>query len=94
MAAAATSRSGYDELAADNIRVRDVLAGLPNAVLVEDYPTYAKGPCVLALQHDGEGQPLHIIWGIAAGQGTPAVLITAYRPDPTKWDESWRRRRK
>lgn len=39
-------------------------------------------------------QPVHVVWGIPAGQSSPAVVVTAYRPDPTKWDETWRRRRK
>ena len=87
------SLHGYEELVQDGIRVSDAVAGLERAAVVEDYPTYAKGPCVLVLEHDGEGQPIHIVWGIPAGRDTPAVLITGYRPDPGKWDETWRRRR-
>ena len=30
--------------------------------------------------------------GIPAGQDAPAVVVTAYRPDHTRWDETWRRR--
>jgi len=84
---------GYEELAADDVRVRDVIEGVASALVVDDYPNYAKGPCVLVLQRDGRNQPVHVLWGIPAGQTSPAVVITAYRPDPKRWDETWLRRK-
>ena len=87
------SAHGYDELAADKLQVQEVLDGLQTAVVVEDYPGYHKGSCVLVLQQDATGEPIHVLWGIPRGASTPAVIITAYRPDPEMWIENFLRRR-
>ena len=84
---------GYEELADDDVSVRDLLRGIEAAVLVEDYPEYPKGPCCLVLQQDGFERLVHVVWGIPRGEPSPAALVTAYRPNPEKWDETWRRRR-
>jgi len=87
------SEHGYDELAEDSLTAREVLGGIVDAALVEEYPDYPKGSCVLMLQKDKTGLPIHVVWGIPKGHNKPAVLITAYRPDPERWDESFMRRR-
>lgn len=86
------SSHGYDELAADHIYFRDVMSGVSEAEVVEEYPEYPKGPCVLVLQWDPEGQPMHVLWGIPKQATAPAVLITAYRPDPAYWSKDFKRR--
>ena len=87
------SEHGYDEMSADGITIDDILVGVQEGEVLEDYPQYAKGPCVLALQRDKTGDALHVLWGTAARTSSPAVLITAYRPDAARWMPDFRTRR-
>ena len=86
------SEHGYDELANDGLTAREAVGGVGDARIVEEYPNYPKGPSVLLLQKATGGSLIHVVWGIPKGYEQPAVLITAYRPDPARWDESFVRR--
>ena len=87
------SDHGYDELVADDISTRDVIERIDDGRVVEDYPDYPKGPCVLVLQSDRNGNPVHVLWGIPKGHSEPAVVVTAYRPDPAQWQNGFMKRR-
>jgi hypothetical protein len=79
------SRHGFRELAADDIVAQDAIVGVASAVVVEDYPHSRKEPSVLVLQRDRDGRPIHVLWGVPKDAGTPAMLVTAYRPAPERW---------
>ena len=84
---------GFRELAADGILLDDVRSGVDAAIVVEEYRDAFKGPSVLMLQRDRDGNPLHVLWGIPKGTDGPATIITAYRPKPNRWTNDFMRRR-
>ena len=88
------SEHGYDELAADGLLARELVESVEAAEVIEDYPDYPKGPCVLLLQRIKDGRLVHAVWGVPAGHTSPVVLITAYLPDPEKWEPGFKRRHK
>ena len=83
---------GYEELAADNVPVRDIIEGLTGAEPIEEYPNYPKGPCVWFWSKTSR-----ISRFMSSGGFRPARAHQrswSPRPDPAKWDGTWRRRRK
>jgi hypothetical protein len=88
------SDHGFDELEHDAIVASEAIAGIAAATAIEDYPDRSRGPSVLALQHDADGRAIHVVWAIPGGVRRPAVLVTAYRPDPDLWDSEFKQRKR
>jgi hypothetical protein len=88
-----SSVHGFRELAVDDILLDEVTDGVTTAIVIEEYPETFKGPSVLVLQQDRTGKPLHVVWGIPKDELGPATIITAYRPNPTRWSADLMRRR-
>ena len=74
----------------DRILVREIEESLrsPNAEIIEDYPADPRGPSFLMLGFTRAGMPIHAVCAL----GEVLLIITLYRPDPSRWTE-WRRRR-
>ena len=86
------SDHGLQRLGEENIVASELVDGIGSALVAEDYPDYHVGPCVLVLQQDRDG-PVHALWGLEKGTDRPAVLVTAYRPDPERWKDDYRTRK-
>lgn len=71
----------------------DIVGGAASGEVIEDYANFHKGPALLMLQRDGSSAVFHVVWGIEAGTTEPAVIVTAYWPDPSQWSDDFRTRR-
>jgi hypothetical protein len=89
----AVSRRALHELEEDELELDRVLEITVSGEIVEDYPADPRGPSCLVCSTLDLGLWVHTVWGWDAGAET-AVLITAYRPHPEKWDEEFKKRRR
>lgn len=86
------SDHALQRMADQDIIGSDLADCIDGGIAIEDYPSYHAGPCVLVLQSDRTG-PVHSVWGLEKGTDRPAVLVTAYRPDLTRWHDDNRTRK-
>jgi hypothetical protein len=69
-------------MVAAGFSVDDVLAGLSNGELLEDYPSHKRGACALFGGVAPSGRPVHIVCTTA---NPMLIVITVYEPKPPKW---------
>ncbi len=67
--------------------MNDMLELIKNLVLKSEVVISVHG------YEETEKNPVHVVWGVSKGTKTPAVIVTAYRPDPVKWTNDFRRRK-
>ena len=73
------------------IPVQNVVDAVHSGKTVEDYSMEMPEPSRLVLGFHGK-RPLHVV--ISENQKTNVItIITAYPPDPAKWDKDFMRRR-
>lgn len=86
-----------EEMWADRVGPEDVfftvLEGRPEVVEAYPEPQGRPFPMMLVLGWLSEGAPLHSLWAYDAQKGM-AILVTVYRPDPARWDETFRKRKR
>ena len=77
---------------ARGISAEDVGQVLATGEIIEDYPDDKPYPSRLLLGWSGK-RPLHLVVAYNAEENEE-ILITVYEPDPSQWDEEFRRRKK
>ena len=83
----------YARLVKRGILASEIVAGAAQGAVIDDYPEAHIGPSTLVLQNDPQGRPLHVVWGIEKDTTEPAVIVTAYYPDPALWSSDFRSRK-
>lgn len=81
-----------EEAQADRLTLDEVYFSVFNGELIEDYPTDRSFPSCLIYGRAFGGAPVHSVWAYSQ-RNQWAVLITVYRPDPTRWID-WRKRKR
>lgn len=75
-----------------DISYRLLLGSLTAGEVLEEYPDYWHGPSFLVRHVFPDGRVAHAVWGMAKDDPTFAVLVTAYWPDRSEWDDELRTR--
>lgn len=78
-------------MTARGISRQDARAVSDNGEIVERYPEDSPWPSALLLDWVG-GRPIHVVLAVDE-QYSMIVIVTAYEPDPERWESDFRRRR-
>lgn len=81
-----------EELHSDGLTYEEVFVSVINGEIIEKYPEDDPYPSCLIYGKNFKNEPIHSVWSYNKNTAG-SVLITVYRPDPEKWVE-WKRRKK
>jgi hypothetical protein len=85
----AFSKHALEEMEADGISPADVRWVVTHGEVIQEYPDDRPFPSALLLGVVG-GHPVHVV---VARRLTDTLVVTCYRPDPTLWEETFKRKR-
>ncbi|RTZ74956.1 MAG: DUF4258 domain-containing protein [Gammaproteobacteria bacterium] len=71
-------------------RAAEVRQVLLEGSIIEDYPEDARGSSCLMLGFGTNERPIHVV---CAAKQEYLVVITAYLPDPARWEPGFKRRK-
>jgi len=79
-----------DKIGKRGIAFADVKSAIGVGGIIEQYPDDYPYPSALILGYTDDNKPLHAVIGVGGGY---AWLITAYYPDPKKWESDYKTRK-
>ena len=82
-----------EEAENDKLTFEKIYFSVFNGEIIEDYPDDKPYPSCLIYGETFSGEPVHSVWAFNE-QTQWAVLVTVYRPDPDKWIEGRKRRKR
>lgn len=82
-----------EEAQNDRLSFDEIYYSTLRGEVIEDYPTDKPYPSCLIYGTNVKGDPIHSVWAYNPGNGW-AVLITVYRPDPSRWIDFKQRKKK
>ena len=86
------SEHAVDQSIIRHISVQELREAITTASIIEDYPDDKYGPSCLVLGFTREGRPIHVQVSYPA---RPLLkVITLYEPDPTRWINFNKRRKR
>jgi hypothetical protein len=82
-----------EEAQADALSFDEDYFSVVHGEIIEEYPGDRPYPSCLVYGDTFGGEPVHSVWAYNEDSGF-AVIITVYRPDPTRWKPDWKTRRR
>lgn len=87
------SDHAYEEAYNDRLSFEEIFTSVLQGGIIEKYPKDKPFQSCLVYGMNMKREPVHSVWGFNH-ENKWAVLITVYRPDPTKWIDMRIRRKK
>jgi hypothetical protein len=80
-----------EEAEADALTFDEIYFSVLHGEIIESYPADKPYPSCLIFGNTFSGNPIHSVWAYNE-KNQWAVLVTVYRPHPTRWT-NWRERK-
>jgi hypothetical protein len=87
------ARREMDEEPFGTIHADEVLQALDTGQIIEDYATDTPYPSCLVLGRTRAGRVLHIVCAPVQSERR-LIVVTAYQPDPERWEVDFKRRKR